>query len=283
MDDRTIDHPFGQPWADLLFKFSNSFYNDARRLGYVQAVLMIAVAGCGLAIMLWLAFRGAQKLQMISVRVRVGGLVVGVLAIFGVAISHSPGLSVEMDDILNHDRDDRMISVGDREAFSYLAELPDARTTTIFHEPDQGTGWAYALNGLHMMFNHYAWPNHVGKNQWELWDKLRYTGDPTEPEKAAAVEAALRAINVKYIVITSPLYWDFQVVPPGMRNLDQTPGFTTVFDNGDAQIFEVDGWRPPEPGEATFGWGPHEDRSAAEDFVSPPPMPPDEVLRELDD
>lgn len=265
--------PFGQPWADMLFRFSSTFYNDARRLGYVQAILMIAVAGAGLGVLLWAAFTAVRKLENVPAKAGVGGLVAALIVIFGGAIWHTPAMSEELTEIFNHDRDDRMISMGDRAAFNFLAEQPDARTTTIFNDLDQGTGWAYALNGLHMLFNHYAWPSHVGVNQWNLWDKLKYTGDAAEPEKSAAVEASLKALDVKYIVMSGPVYWDFQTVPPGLRDLDLAPGLTKIFDNGDAQIYQVNGWMPPAPGEVTVGWGPHDDRSETAGFAPPPPAP----------
>ena len=263
--------PFNQPWADLLFKFSNSFYNDARRLGYAQAILMITVAGCALAIVLWSTFRAARKLGSIPQPARVGGLAAAVLVVFGAAIWHTPELSSEMRPLLTLDRGDRMVSAGDREAFDFLAGQPDARTTTIFNDPATGTGWAYPLNGLHMAFNHYFWPAHVGANQWDVWVNLTDLGDPAEPERSALAEAALRALDVKYVIMSSPVFWHFQDVPPGLRDLDQTPGLTKIFDNSEAQIYRVETWRPAAPGEVRVGWGPFDDRAGiTSDYVRPP-------------
>ena len=64
--------------------------------------------------MLVLAFRAAQKLDSIPEKFRVGGVGVGVLAIFGAAVWHTPALSIEMNDILNAARSlgERSISEG---------------------------------------------------------------------------------------------------------------------------------------------------------------------------
>lgn len=266
--------PFDQPWADLLFKFSNSFYNDARRLGYAQAILMITVAGCALALAAWFAYLGARKLEAIPQWLRVGGLAAVVLVVFGAAAWQSPSMSTKMRPMLTLDRTDRMVSAADREAFAFLAEQPDARTTTIFNDPATGTGWAYSLNGLHMAFNHYFWPAHVGTRQWDVWVNLRELGNPAEAERSDLAEAALRDLDVKYIIMSTPVFWHFQDIPPGLRDLDQTPGLTQIFDNGEAQIYRVDSWRPAEPGEARLGWAPFADREGiTSDYVRPELQP----------
>ncbi|WP_148302253.1 DUF6541 family protein [Tomitella biformata] len=266
--------PFGEPWADLLFKFSNSFYNDARRLGYPQAVLMITVAGCALGMVLWFAFQGFKKLDSVPQKVRAGGLAAVVLFIFGAAIWQVPELSTKMQPMLHMDRTDRMVSAGDREAFAFLAEQPDAMTTTIFNDPATGTGWAYSLNGLHMAFNHYFWPAHVGTRQWDVWVNLRDLGNPAEPERSDLAEKALRDLDVKYVIMSSPVFWHFQEVAPGLRELDQTPGLTEIYNNGETQIYRVETWRPAAPGEVRVGWAPFDDREGITSDYERPELQP---------
>lgn len=271
--------PFDQPWADLLNKFSNSFYNDARRLGYPQALLMITVAGCALGLVIWFVHLGLKRLSArrdgwALKTVRVVAVVAPVLAILAVAVWQAPVLGTKMESRLLMDRGDRMVSAADREAFAFLAQQPDARTTTIFNDPATGTGWAYSLEGLHMAFNHYFWPAHVGTRQWDVWVNLNELGNPDAPVQSELAESALRDLDVKYVIMSAPVFWHFQEVPPGLRRLDQTPGLTEIYNNGETQIYRVDTWRPAAPGEVRVGWGPFDDREGiTSDYVRPEQEP----------
>ncbi|MDN5757800.1 MAG: hypothetical protein L0H59_04615 [Tomitella sp.] len=246
--------PFRKPFGDWMFKITGTFYNDPRRLSYAIAFLVAAVAGIGIAAVLWGCYRMVQKRTSVPDRVRAGALAGGFGLVLIIAGWHAHWMADTMEPAVNAHRDNRMISDGDREAFDFLANLPDARTTTIYNDPDQGTGWIYALNGLHPMYTHYAFPTDVGANAWTVWDGLRRAGD--DP----VVDGALRNLNVRYIIMSDPTFWPFQSVPPGMTGLDTSPGLTRVFDNGSAQIYEVDAWRPPAPHQLFVGWDPGADR-----------------------
>lgn len=249
--------------SDAIRKFSNAFYTDPRRIEYVIALIVVALAGVGIG----LAIHGARCALRRWVPDRRYART-GVLAIMLVAVPVAAGSSVsryadQMSGLVSADRAGRMVSPKDRDALEHLAALPHARDTTIFVNPDQGLGWMYALEGLHPLFTHFAFPEPMGDRTWALWDRINTAG--ANPR----VDAALRELNVKYVITSPPVYWPFQVVPRGLVDLQRTPGLELVYDNGETEIFEVSAWEPQAPGEKLYGWDPFADRSDARPWRGP--------------
>ncbi|GAA4806193.1 hypothetical protein GCM10023353_06620 [Tomitella cavernea] len=249
--------------TDLLRVFSNAFYTDPRRLQYAVALIVVALGGAGIALAVWGVYSALRR--WVPAR---RGLAAVVLVLLTIAVPVTSGAVVStyadrMGAMAVGDRFGRMISPDDRAAMQYLATLPDARTTTIFVDPDQGMGWMYALEGLHPLFTHFAFPDPVGPRTWALWDRLNTAG--INPR----VDAALQQLDIKYVVMSPPVYWPFQTVPRGLLDLDRTPGLKRIYDNGETKIYEVRGWEPPKPGETRYGWAPFADRSGAENWDAP--------------
>ncbi len=241
--------PFADPLGAVLAAPASAFYDDPRRLGYASAVVLAALIGVGTCALVYLVAAGLRRWHL-PARARLGGLVaVGVVCAVGYGFA-AESVGHQMDPMTRLQRHDRVISAAELDAFAHLAELPDARTTTVFVNPDEGSGWMYPLHGLHPMFTHYAWPTDVGPNAWALWDGLNRAG--TDPE----VDRALEVLDVRYVLMSPPSFWDFQQTPPRLLDLDRAEGLTVVYDNGRAQIYEVDAWRPRDADAPFAGWDP---------------------------
>ncbi|QDQ96474.1 DUF6541 family protein [Tomitella fengzijianii] len=255
--------PIGGMATDLLRVFSNAFYTDPRRLQYAVALIVVALAGAGIALAVWGVYSALRRWAPARRRLAVTVLVLLTLAVPVTSSAVVSTYADRMGAMAVGDRFGRMISPEDRAAMEYLATLPDARTTTIFVDPDQGMGWMYALEGLHPLFTHFAFPEPIGPRTWTLWDRLNTAG--INPR----VDAALQQLDIKYVVMSPPVYWPFQTVPRGLLDLDRTPGLERIYFNGETKIYEVRGWEPPKPGETRYGWDPFADRSSAENWVAP--------------
>lgn len=255
--------PLGGTATDLIGKFSNAFYTDPRRIQYVVALVVVALGGAGIALTVWGVYTALRRWA--PARRTAAVAVLTVLAV-AVPVASSATVSTyagKLSDMAIGDRFGRMISPKDRLALQHLTTLPDARTTTIFVDPDQGLGWMYALEGLHPLFTHFAFPDPMGPRTWALWDRLNTAGENPR------VDAALRQLDIKYVVMSPPVYWPFQTVPRGLIDLDRAPGLELVYDNGETRIFEVVAWKPPQPGEKRYGWDPTADRAGAQDWQGP--------------
>lgn len=259
--------PFGGVVTDVLTSFTSAFYTDSRRIEYAIALVMLSLAGAGIALVVWGVYTALNKWMPARRGLQAGSLVVLLLAVPAGSVAASSLYGDRISALVAEDRAGRMVSQKDRRAFEYLSGLPDAYETTIFVDPDQGGGWMYALDGLHPLFTHYAFPDPVGDRTWMLWDRLNAAG--ANPD----VDAALRQLNVKYVLMSPPVYWPWQEVPPGLTKLDEAPGLTRIYYNGETRIYRVDGWRPPAAGENTYGWDPFADRSDAVDSWDGPPAP----------
>lgn len=260
--------PFGGITTDLLSTFSNAFYADPRRLQYAVALVVVSLAGTAIGLTVWGIYRALRRWRRVPRPAAVGALVVLLLAVPVTSSASVSTYAEDLGDTAMADRAGRMISPADRGAFQYLANLPSARETTIFVDPDQGTGWMYALEGLHPLFTHFAFPEPMGERTWALWDRLNTAG--ANPR----VDAALRELNIRYIVKSPPVYWPFQTVPRGLTDLDGAPGLERIYFNGETRIYEVTAWEPPQPGEKRYGWDPFADRSDAEPWHGPPEVLP---------
>lgn len=255
--------PIGGTVTDLLTTFSNAFYTDPRRLQYAVALLVVALGGAGIALLVRGVYTGLRRLAPSRRTPATAVLAILALAVPVTSVAVVSTYADRLGDASMGDRFGRMVSPKDRIALQYLTTLPDARSTTIFVDPDQGMGWMYALEGLHPLFTHFAFPEPIGPRTWALWDRLNTAG--TNPR----VDAALRELDIKYVVMSPPVYWPFQTVPRGLLDLDRTPGLTRIYDNGETKIYRVKAWEPKEPGETRYGWDPTADRTGAADWQGP--------------
>ncbi|MEI6251821.1 MAG: DUF6541 family protein [Mycobacteriaceae bacterium] len=229
--------PFRGPIGAVVRRYSELFYSDPRRLSGVVTLLYTPMAGVGLFWVCLLVVTWAQRLSHRlgghpSRKFWIGataGLVVAVC--FGLAWHYFPRHRFLMGDKY----DQVIVNDKDLQAIEYLAQLPGARDTVIGDANVDGTAWMYAVAGLHPLWTHYDYPVQQGPgyNRFVFW---AYADDADHDPRVAA---AVRALNIKYVLTSGPVVRGF-VVPDGLVSLDKSTSWAKIYDNGTARIYE---WR----------------------------------------
>ncbi len=229
--------PFSGPIGAVVRRYSALFYSDPRRLSGVVTLLYTPMAGVAL---FWLALlvaawarRGSRRLGREPGRKFWIGATATILvaACCGLAWHYLPRHRFLMGDKY----DQVIVDDKDLEAIAYLARLPGARDTVIGNANVDGTAWMYAVAGLHPLWTHYDYPvqQGPGSNRFVFW---AYADDADHDPRVAA---AVRALNIKYVLISSPVIRGF-VTPDGLVSLDKSTSWTKIYDNGTARIYQ---WR----------------------------------------
>lgn len=235
--------PFGGPLGALTGKFSDLFYSDPRRLSAVVTMLYAPMAGVGLITvilaLLWVARRltpadnTAAVWRPATTRAVAGALLV--VTAVGLAWHYYPRNKY----LFGQKYDSVMIDDKDLSAFAFLAELPDARTTTIGNANTDGTAWMYAAAGLHPLWTHYDYPVQQGPgyHRFLFW---AYADDAdTDPRVAEAVHA----LNIRYVLTSTPVVRGF-AMPDGLVSLEKSRSWEKIYDNGETRIYR---WRGTTP------------------------------------
>lgn len=223
--------PFGGPLGAITGTFSDLFYSDPRRLSAVVTMLYAPMAAVGLCALVLL---GATVLSRAGARpawVRATATVVLAATTVGLAWHYFPRHKF----LFGEKYDSVMVGAKDLEAFAYLAELPDARTTLIGDANTDGTAWMYAIAGLHPLWTHYDYPVQQGPgyHRFIFW---AYADDAdSDPRVAEAVEA----LNIRYVLTSTPVVRGF-VMPDGLVSLDSSRSWEKIYDNGEDRIYR---WR----------------------------------------
>ncbi|MGV0740621.1 DUF6541 family protein [Mycobacterium syngnathidarum] len=224
--------PFGGPLGVITGTFSDLFYSDPRRLSAVVTMLYAPMAAIGLCALVLL---GAAALRRAGARpawIRATAAVALVATSVGLAWHYFP----RHEYLLGQKYDSVIIGAKDLEAFAYLAELPDARTTLIGDANTDGTAWMYAVSGLHPLWTHYDYPVQQGPgyHRFIFW---AYADDAdTDPRVAEAVEA----LNIRYVLTSTPVVRGF-AMPDGLVSLDSSRSWEKIYDNGEARIYRWHG------------------------------------------
>ena len=229
--------PFSGPIGAVVRRYSALFYNDPRRLSGVVTLLYAPMAAAAL---FWLALLVAVWARRLSRtrgrhpgrKFRIGATAtVLVVACLGLAWHYFPRHRFLMGDKY----DQVIVDDKDLEAFAYLAQLPGARDTIIGNANVDGTAWMYAVAGLQPLWTHYDYPVQQGPgyNRFVFW---AYADDADHDPR---VGAAVRALNIRYVLISSPVVRGF-VMPDGLVSLDKSTSWAKIYDNGTARIYE---WR----------------------------------------
>ncbi len=230
--------PFGGPVGRLTGAYSDLFYSDPRRLSAVVTLLYTPMAGYAVFCAAVLAVAGLKGLAVRRAASVPGrGIWIGTTAALLVAVC--VGLAwhyFPRHRFLMGDKYDKVI-VGDKDlaAFAYLATLPGARDTVIGDANVDGTGWMYAVAGLHPLWTHYDYPVQQGPgyNRFIFW---AYADDADHDPRVAD---AVKALNIRYVITSSPVVRGF-VMPDGLVSLDKSASWAKIYDNGGARIYE---WR----------------------------------------
>jgi MFS family permease len=232
--------PYGTVVGDLVSKFSDTFYSDPRRLTAVMTLLLAPMAGIALFTLAAAAVAAIRRLLERRVTVRPAvwyGITAAVIV--AVSIGYAWHYFPRHRFLLGQKYDSVIIDRKDLQAMAYLATLPGARDTLIGDANTDGTGWMYAVAGLHPLWTHYDYPVQQGPgyNRYIFW---AYADDAdTDPRVAQAV----RALGIRYVLTSTPVVREF-VMPDGLVSLDKSRSWAKIYDNGEARIYE---WRGNQP------------------------------------
>jgi hypothetical protein len=228
--------PFHNLAGAVIEKFSEFFYNDPRRLSAVVTMLVTPMAAIALFAAVLLAVAAVKRVtgrfKELSPRVWVS--TTAVLLVFSTVFIARHYLYRHL--VLFGDKyDSVIIDQRDLMAMAYLAKLPGAHDTVIGDANTDGTAWMYAVADLHPLWTHYDYPQQTGPGpqRYIFWAFAR-RGD-SDPR----VVAAIKALNIRYIYVSSPTVRGF-AVPDGLVSLEKSKSWVLIYDNGGAKIYE---WR----------------------------------------
>ena len=226
-------------WTGGTLRFMGSvFYNDPRRIGVVMAVIVAAAVGVGVgATVQLLAGWLGRLIDPITdpdgrgvTGLRVGVAMAAIVAVGSWVVQAAPEYAVAAG---SNQRWDRLVDDHDRRAFHWLTEQPQAYSGLIYTNPDEGSGWMYATDGLPSTSRHYLAPEDTAPMTSKLFNTMDEAG--LDPE----VDAALAELGVTYVYISPPNYWGFQKPNDHLLELDETPGLVKVYSDGQVRIFAV--------------------------------------------
>ncbi|MEB3023731.1 DUF6541 family protein, partial [[Mycobacterium] crassicus] len=219
--------PLGGRVGTVLGTFTHLFYSDPRRIMAAMTLLLIPMAGIGLATL------AALVTKPVGERVRPAlTAVLLAAATIGLAWHYLPRHAFLFGDKY----DSVMVDARDLEAYAHLAALPGARDTVIGNANVDGSAWMYAVADLHPLWTHYDYPQQQGPGpqRFIFW---AYADDAdTDPRVAQAVHD----LNIRYVLISSPTVRGFSL-PDGLVSLDKSRSWAKIYDNGGASIYEWQG------------------------------------------
>ena len=236
---------FGNWTGGALRSIGSIYYNDPRRLGVSLAILVAMAVGVGVAA---LAQGAASALGRLVdpltdpegrgvVYPRIAVAAAALVAVGSWTVQAAPEYAVAAG---TSQRWDRMVDVHDRRAFDWLARQPRAYEGLIYTNPDEGSGWMYATNGLPSTSRHYLQPGSTAPLSTYLFFRMDRAGvDPR-------VDRALRELDITYVYVSPPNYWGFQKPNRHLLDLNDTPGLVKVYADSQVRIFAVRAAFTPE-------------------------------------
>ncbi|MCK0516994.1 DUF6541 family protein [Williamsia sp. DF01-3] len=217
------------------------FYNSPHRLTFVVSMFTAVAAGIGLGVLvLGVARLLARKPVWQRNRLALPALtVVGLLIVAGAgAIRYADNGKIAVQY-----RSGAYVGVEDVEAYRWLAQQPEARSTVILNNLDQGSGWMYPVADLTPLFPFYR-ANDFSQRQSDLyWNAARIGADPR-------IDQIVRDLNIRYVIDAPPSYWWFQNGAPNLAEgrfgdpflplrENGAPGLREVYRQGNVTIYEV--------------------------------------------
>ncbi|MGY3553420.1 DUF6541 family protein [Williamsia sp. R60] len=217
------------------------FYNSPHRLTFVVSMFTAVAAGIGLGVLvLGIARLLAQKTVWQRNRLALPALtLVGLLIVAGAgAVRYADNGKIAVQY-----RSGAYVGVEDVEAYRWLAQQPDARSTVILNNLDQGSGWMYPVADLTPLFPFYR-ANDFSRRQSDLyWNVARIGADPR-------IDQIVRDLNIRYVIDAPPSYWWFQNGAPNLAEgrfgdpflplrENGAPGLREVYRQGNVTIYEV--------------------------------------------
>lgn len=224
--------PLGGAAGAVLGRFTDLFYSDPRRIMAAMTLLLIPMAGAGLA-----ALAG---LVVTPVRGRARPVLTGALLAAAVSVGLAWHYLPRHAFLFGDKYDSVIVDARDLEAFAHLASLPGARDSVIGNANVDGSAWMYAVADLHPLWTHYDYPQQQGPGpqRFVFW---AYADDAdTDPRVAATVHA----LGIRYVLISSPTVRGFSL-PDGLVSLDKSRSWAKIYDNGGASIYQWQGGEGP--------------------------------------
>ncbi|OHU24644.1 hypothetical protein BKG77_14390 [Mycobacteroides chelonae] len=220
--------PFGGFIGRAVALFSDAFYSDPRRLSAIVCLLLAPAAGIGL---FTLAYPVLTRLR--GERTRQWALVATAITLAAVSAFSARHYFLPHKYLVGAKYDQVMVGPKKLDAFAYLATLPGAKDTTIGDGNVDGSGWMYAVAGLHPLWTHYDFPQQQGPgyHRYIFW---AYADDADTDRR---VTDAVHALNIRYVMTSTPVVQGFKV-PDGLRSLDRSRSWRKLYDSGAAQIYE---------------------------------------------
>lgn len=236
---------FGNWTGGVLRGIGSIYYNDPRRIGVVLALLVAAAVGVGVGVTVqavagWMG----RLIDPITDPERRGAgsarIAVALAALVGVGswvVQTSPEYAVAAG---VSQRWGRLVDSHDLRAFEWLSEQPHAYSGLIYTNPDEGSGWMYATDGLPSTARHYLRPGPTAPLTSYLFRTMDRAGLDQE------VDDALARLGVTYVYISPPNYWGFQKPNENLLQLDATPGLVEVYSDSQVRIYAVRAAFTPE-------------------------------------
>ncbi|WP_030169117.1 MULTISPECIES: DUF6541 family protein [Actinomycetes] len=217
------------------------FYNSPHRLTFVVSMFTAVAAGIGLGVLVL----GVARLLAGKPVWQRNRLALPALTLVGLLIIAGAGAIRYADNgkIAVQYRSGAYVGVEDVEAYRWLAQQPEARSTVILNNLDQGSGWMYPVADLTPLFPFYR-ANDFSQRQSDLyWNAARIGADPR-------IDQIVRDLNIRYVIDAPPSYWWFQNGAPNLAEgrfgdpflplrENGAPGLREVYRQGNVTIYEV--------------------------------------------
>lgn len=127
------------------------------------------------------------------------------------------------------------VSPGEQEAYAFLAEQPGAGT--VLNDPQDGSPYAYSVYDVPVLFMSPLTPpfepSQIGPARLLLLERFRYFNTDE------AVVEALDQLEVRWVVVGEGFLVPGILRAPGLADLEEVAGLDKIFDNGDAQVYEL--------------------------------------------
>ncbi|MUM17982.1 hypothetical protein FZI91_17775 [Mycobacterium sp. CBMA271] len=227
--------PFGGFIGHAVALLSDAFYSDPRRLSAIVCLLLAPAAGIGLFTLAFVALVRLQGERTRKWALAATAIVLALACTFSARhyfLPHKTLVGAKYDQV--------MVGPKKLDAMAYLATLPGAKDTTIGDGNVDGSGWMYAVAGLHPLWTHYDFPQQQGPgyHRYIFW---AYADDADTDRR---VTDAVHSLNIRYVMTSTPVVQGFKV-PDGLRSLDRSRSWRKLYDNGAARIYEWAG--DPKP------------------------------------
>ncbi len=228
-----------EPWVISL---SRPWWNDRYRLMALAAIPLCLLAGHGMAELQRWFTRWAGGRSWIKTRPALPARVGVATAVFVVAASAvlTKGFYTESNAhavsflYYNGPEGEVVPPVGTDEltAMHELEKLNVGPDEKVLNERFDGTAWLYAITGIHPVAGHYD-PGVAPKDAQYL--ALHFRDYDTDPE----VQAAVRRLNIKHILIGSTPIKRGELPAPGLRDLDGLNFLHKNYSNPGASIYTL--------------------------------------------